>query len=351
MNKLIDELAEKKTLSYEKMFTLLSNLNDESREYLHEKARVVTNQNFHQKIYIRGLIEISNYCKNNCYYCGIRNENQHIQRYRLKKDEIMECCKDGYELGFRTFVLQSGEDLYYTDEIMCEIIQSIKGEYPDCAITLSLGEKDRHSYEKYKEAGADRYLLRHETIMKEHYQKLHPVEMQLDKRVECLHNLKELGFQVGSGIMVGSPFQSIDMIIHDLYFLEKLKPEMIGIGPYIPHQDTPFHYYKQGSLDLTLTLISILRLMHPYALIPSTTALSTIHEFGREKGILAGANVVMPNLSPMHHRKDYSLYDNKAYSDAEAKEGLAILKERMQHIGYEIICDRGDYKSKEKQNV
>lgn len=351
MNKLIDELADKRTLANDKMHFLLTNLNDENREYLHKKASDVTKQIFHQKIYIRGLLEISNYCKNNCYYCGIRNENHRIHRYRLKKDEIMQCCKEGYALGFKTFVLQSGEDLYYTDEIMCEIIQSIKSEYPDCAITLSLGEKDRNSYVKYKEAGADRYLLRHETIVNAHYQKLHPREMKLEKRIKCLQNLKEIGFQVGSGIMVGSPFQTMNMIVEDLYFLEKLKPEMIGIGPYIPQQDTPFHNYPQGSLELTLTLISILRLMHPYALIPSTTALSSIHECGREKGILAGANVVMPNLSPMNHRKDYSLYDHKAYRDAEAKEGLAILKKRMQQIGYEIVYDRGDYKSKEKQNV
>lgn len=351
MDKLIDELANYRTLSYADMKQLLMHLDDQSRAYLYEKASHVAKQIFQQKIYIRGLLEISNYCQNNCYYCGIRNGNPKIHRYRLTKDEIMECCKEGYKLGFRTFVLQSGEDLYYTDSIMCDIIHSIKKQYPDCALTLSLGEKSRTCYEKYKAAGADRYLLRHETIVDAHYQKLHPKKMQLKKRIKCLHHLKEIGFQVGSGIMVGSPFQSIDMIIEDLYFLEKLQPEMIGIGPYIPHQDTPFHNYKQGSLDLTLVLISILRLMHPYALIPATTALSSIHEYGREKGILAGANVVMPNLSPMNHRKDYSLYDHKAYTNAEAKEGLDLLKSRMHQIGYEIVNDRGDYQAKEKQNV
>lgn len=345
MYTLIDVLAHTHTLNEKQLHSLIQQLlkDEQLSQYLYQKARDVATQIFGKQIYIRGLIEISNYCKNDCYYCGIRRSNHKIHRYRLTLKDIMACCEEGYELGFRTFVLQSGEDLYYQDEIMCEIISSIKTRFPDCAITLSLGEKSLHTYERYKEAGADRYLLRHETIDEVHYGKLHPKELQLKKRIECLDDLKKIGFQVGSGVMVGSPYQSIHMLVQDLIFLKQLQPAMIGIGPYLPHKDTPFHDQQKGSMDLTLILISILRLMHPYALIPATTALSTIHPQGREKGILAGANVVMPNLSPSINRKDYALYDNKACTNEEAKEGLEQLKERMRQIGYELVCARGDF--------
>lgn len=352
MYKFIDELAQSKTLAKEDMKQLLISLLHDTKEqnYLHAKAREVSTRIFNHKVYIRGLIEISNYCQNDCYYCGIRNSNSNLHRYRLSFQEILDCCKEGYELGFYTFVLQGGEDLYYNDDRMCKIIYAIKAAFPQCAVTLSLGEKKRSTYEKYKKAGADRYLLRHETINDMHYSLLHPHQLKLKNRIQCLYDLKDIGFQVGSGIMVGSPYQNLDMIIEDIYFLTELPPEMIGIGPFLPHQDTPFHDQQPGSVELTLILISIFRLMHPYALIPATTALSTIHKEGKEMGILAGANVVMPNLTPMNRRKDYMLYDHKACTQDEAKEGLSQLKEKMKRIGYEIVNERGDYhKNKEEQ--
>ena len=344
MKQIIDALRQNKTASSEQLRLLLSNLTQEDREYLYAQAREVTQQVYGNKIFIRGLIELSNYCKNDCFYCGIRNGNKKVERYRLSKEDIMECCEDGYALGFRTFVLQGGEDLYYNDEIMCDIISSIRQSYPDCAITLSLGEKSRDTYQKYFDAGANRYLLRHESSNEEHYNKLHPSSMKLATRKQCLYDLKDIGFQCGSGIMVGSPYQSIDCLIEDIQFLEHLQPAMIGIGPYLPHVDTPFHDQKKGSLVQTLDLLAILRLLHPSALIPSTTALATVASDGRIKGVLAGANVVMPNLSPLSHRKQYSLYNDKACMNAEAKEGLATLRQQMQSIGYCVVEERGDYK-------
>jgi biotin synthase len=270
---------------------------------LFEKADLVRKKHYGNKVFTRGLIEFSNFCKNNCYYCGIRAENSSAQRYRLSKDEILECCKIGYELGFRTFVLQSGEDLFFTDDIFSDIIENIRKKYVDCAITLSVGEKSRQTYEKYRNAGADRFLLRHETANSGHYGKLHPKNMSLENRKNCLFTLKELGFQTGSGFMVGSPFQTVQNLIDDLRFLQKLKPEMIGIGPFIPHKDTPFADKNSGTAELTLRLIAILRLFFSKALIPATTALGTIAPDGRERGLCAGANVVMPNLSPLKVRK------------------------------------------------
>lgn len=344
MKQLIDQLRLNKTLSKEAFFDLLTNLTDDDREYLYAQAREVAQSVYGNKIFIRGLIEVSNYCKNDCFYCGIRKGNQNVERYRLYKADIMECCQEGYALGFRTFVLQGGEDLYYNDEIMCDIISSIRKRYPDCAITLSLGEKSKETYQKYYEAGANRYLLRHESGNASHYAKLHPKDMHLETRIQCLYDLKAIGFQCGSGVMVGSPFQKIEHLVEDILFLEKLQPAMIGIGPYLPHKDTPFHDQKKGSLTLTLDLLAILRLAHPAALIPSTTALATIAATGRQKGVLAGANVVMPNLSPLSHRKQYSLYNDKACMNAEAKEGLSILKEQMEQIGYQVVEERGDFK-------
>lgn len=294
------------------------------------------------KVYIRGLIEFTNYCRNNCYYCGIRCGNNKVERYRLGKEEILSCCADGYELGFRTFVLQGGEDMYYSDEMMCDIISSIKKLYPDCAVTLSVGERSKETYQAYYDAGADRYLLRHETADEEHYKKLHPDNLSLENRKRCLFDLKEIGYQVGSGFMVGSPFQTTDSLIKDLRFLQELKPDMIGIGPYITHEDTPFAGYENGSYELTLRLVAILRLMFPYALIPATTALGTIHPLGRELGLKAGANVVMPNLSPTGYRKLYSLYDNKICTGEESAQCRDCLERRVEMAGYRVVTDRGD---------
>ncbi|MGN1098020.1 MAG: [FeFe] hydrogenase H-cluster radical SAM maturase HydE [Clostridia bacterium] len=293
-------------------------------------------------VYIRGLIEISNICKNNCLYCGIRRDNSEVDRYRLSPEDILSCCENGYELGFRTFVLQGGEDPYFTDDIICGIVSEIKSKYPDCAVTLSLGEKERDSYAAYKAAGADRYLLRHETANEGHYNKLHPAGMSLKHRKDCLFNLKELGYQVGSGFMVGSPYQTSENLVEDLRFLQELGPAMIGIGPFIPHKDTPFKDCAGGTLELTLRMVAILRLMFPYALIPSTTALGTIHPRGRELGLQAGANVVMPNLSPVRVRKLYSLYDNKICTGEEAAECRGCLERRVKSAGYEIVSARGD---------
>ncbi|MBQ6708560.1 MAG: [Clostridia bacterium] len=299
---------------------------------------------FGNKIYIRGLIEISSYCKNDCYYCGLRCSNKNAQRYRLTKEDILLSCKIGYDLGFKTFVLQGGEDNHFTDELICDIVKTIKSEYPDVAVTLSLGEKEKSSYEKYRNAGADRYLLRHETSDKEHYKKLHPEKMSIDDRKKCLENLKALGYQTGCGIMVGSPYQTIENIADDLIYIHDFSPQMVGIGPFIPHKDTPFANEKTGNVKLTLFLLSIIRIMEKKVLLPATTALSTADENGREEGILSGANVIMPNLSPVDVRKKYMLYDNKLCTDEEAAESINKLKERIKSVGYEIVTDRGDYR-------
>lgn len=294
-------------------------------------------------VYIRGLIEFTSYCRRNCLYCGLRRDNRR-ERYRLTDEQILSCCENGYSLGFRTFVLQGGEDAFFDDLHICRIVAGIKERFPDCAVTLSVGEKPRESYLAYKNAGADRYLLRHETADPVHYGRLHPSEMSLENRMRCLYDLKELGFQTGTGFMVGSPFQTAESIVSDLRFMQKLQPEMIGIGPFIPASGTPFEKYPAGDLSLTLRLISIIRLMFPNALIPSTTALGTIHPKGREMGLEAGANVVMPNLSPNDVRKLYSIYDNKICTGDEAAECRRCLEERVLAAGYRIVTDRGDHK-------
>ncbi len=300
-----------------------------------------------EEVYLRGLIEFSNYCRNNCYYCGIRAENRNAVRYRLGREEILDCCDEGYALGFRTFVLQSGEDPFFTDDLLCGIVSEIRNRFPDCAITLSVGEKAKESYRAFFEAGADRYLLRHETADARHYSMLHPGSMSLANRKRCLFDLKEIGYQVGSGFMVGSPYQNTDCLIRDIRFLQSLDPDMIGIGPYITHKETPFASFASGSLSLTLRLISVLRLMFPRALIPATTALGTIHPKGREMGLKAGANVVMPNLSPVRVRKLYELYENKICTGEEAAECRGCLSQRVASAGYRVVTARGDAK-KEK---
>ena len=294
------------------------------------------------KVYIRGLIEVSNICKNDCFYCGIRASNKNCQRYRLTSDEIVDCCREGYRLGFRTFVLQGGEDGSFDDDCLCDLIQNIKSEHSDCAITLSFGERSRESFQRLKAAGADRYLLRHETADKEHYSMLHPKNMSYDNRIKCLYDLRDLGYQVGCGFMVGSPYQTYEALSKDLKFIEQFKPDMCGIGPFIPQSDTPFGKEKAGTLELTCYLLSIIRLIHPNVLLPATTALGTIHPEGREMGILSGANVVMPNLSPTSVRKKYALYDNKASDGSESAQCKASLEERIKNIGYVVVTDRGD---------
>lgn len=324
-------------------FKSLIETDDEDDVKLLTKYADETRQKYYgKKVFLRGLIEISSYCKNNCLYCGIRRSNKNAERYRLSREEIMSCCENGYELGFRTFVMQGGEDSYFTDDFMCDIIHEVKEKFPDCAVTLSLGERSYESYRRLKEAGADRYLLRHETASDSLYRKLHPQEMSLENRKKCLFNLRELGYQVGAGFMVGVPFQTTENIIEDLRFLQELKPHMIGIGPFIPHHDTPFADEKGGTLETTLRLLGILRLMFPKVLLPSTTALGTISPVGRELGLKTGCNVVMPNLSPVSVRKKYELYDNKICTGEESAECRVCLENRIKSAGYEISSERGD---------
>lgn len=344
MKHIIDELAKNHNLSDEDLKHLLENYQEDDLNYLAKKASEAKQPFYQNKVYLRGLIEFTSYCKNNCYYCGIRCGNQNAERYRLTKDEILECCHTGYRLGYRTFVLQGGEDPFYTDDDYVDLIQSIKSYYPDCAITLSIGERERESFEKYYAAGADRYLLRHETANEDHYKMLHPKSMSLAHRKQCLFDLKEIGYQVGCGFMVGSPGQTTEHLIEDLRFIQDLKPHMVGIGPFISHHDTPFKNKENGTLNLTLVLISILRLLQPNLLLPATTALGTISKRGRELGILSGGNVVMPNLSPTTVRKKYLLYDNKICTGDEAAECRQCLERRINSIDHIIVEDRGDFK-------
>lgn len=339
---MIYKLAETGMLTAQELLDLIINRTPARRELLRELAVKKRQEVYGKAVYIRGLIEFSNICKNDCLYCGIRCGNANIQRYRLSEDEILSCCHNGYRMGFRTFVLQGGEDPYFTDDVLISLIQRIKTSYPDCAVTLSVGERSRESYRRLREAGADRYLLRHETADSAHYRSLHPKNLSLKSRMECLKNLKELGFQTGCGFMVGSPNQTVEHIVKDLLFIKEFQPEMVGIGPFIPQKDTPFGGKPAGSVELTTYLLSIIRLMLPNVLLPATTALGSLQSGGRELGILAGANVVMPNLSPVAARDKYTLYDNKLSIGAEAAEGLEALKLSMKNIGYEIVTARGD---------
>ena len=311
-------------------------------QQLYARARQAREAWYGKDVYIRGLIEFTNYCRNDCFYCGIRRSNKKAVRYRLTEEEILSCCKTGYELGFRTFVLQGGEDLFFTDLGLARIVADIKETYPDCAVTLSVGERSRKSYEMFYAAGADRYLLRHETADEVHYRQLHPKEMSLENRKRCLWDLKEIGFQVGAGMMVGSPGQTVECILEDLEFLRELQPDMVGIGPFIPHCETPFSHKTAGTVNQTLRLLALVRLLLPRVLLPATTALGTVEQEGREKGILAGANVVMPNLSPANVRDKYLLYDGKLCTGSEAAENLSRLEQSMESIGYRVAYGRGD---------
>lgn len=339
---LIDKLEQNQELTRGEWAFLIENRNARLADYLFEKARKLRIRHYGKDVYVRGLIEFTNYCKNDCYYCGIRRSNSNAHRYRLTKEQILSCCRAGYELGFRTYVLQGGEDGYFTEDRMADIVASIHALYPDCAITLSIGELPYDSYQRFFDAGADRYLLRHETFDSGHYSRLHPPALQAAHRQECLWNLKKIGYQVGTGFMVGSPYQTAENLADDMIFLKELNPQMVGIGPFIPHHDTPFKDQAAGTLELTLFMLGLIRLMLPKVLLPSTTALGTIAPDGREQGILAGANVVMPNLSPAAVRKDYLLYDNKICTGDEAAECRRCLEQRMRSIGYQVVTARGD---------
>ena len=344
IEELIERLARDHSLSLEEYAFLIRERSESSALRLAALADEKRREVYGTDVYIRGLIEISNYCKNDCLYCGIRRSNKECDRYRLTPEEILLCCKEGYRLGFRTFVMQGGEDPYYTDDLLCDLIAQVKTLYPDCAVTLSLGERSRESYQRLFDAGADRYLLRHETADKEHYGKLHPETMSWDNRMKCLHELREIGYQVGCGFMVESPYQSETELARDLKFIEEFRPDMCGIGPFISHKDTPFRDEPSGGCDLTCYLLSIIRLIYPNILLPATTALGTIDPMGREKGLKAGANVVMPNLSPVGVRKKYELYDNKICTGEEASECIECLRRRIDKAGYKMVTDRGDIK-------
>ncbi|MBO4494474.1 MAG: [FeFe] hydrogenase H-cluster radical SAM maturase HydE [Clostridiales bacterium] len=339
----IEELAESRKITPEFLDYILHQATEEEREILCAKARKTAQSIFGKTVYLRGLIEFTNYCKNDCYYCGIRLSNKNACRYRLSLEEILSCCDKGEELGFKTFVLQGGEDPYYTDDKICELVRAIKEKHPSCAVTLSIGEKSYESYQKYFEAGAERYLLRHETANEEHYAMLHPKNLSGAHRKQCLRDLKKIGFQVGCGIMLGTPGQTTAHIYEDIQFMQELQPHMIGIGPFIAHKDTPFHDRPSGSAEETIALLAVLRLLFPKVLLPATTALGTADAFGREKGILAGANVIMPNLSPSNVRDKYLLYDGKICTGEEAAECNACLRGRMKKIGYEVADVRGDH--------
>lgn len=345
MKELISRIAAEHNADRNDLIRIISSRNPEYDEFLFKTADSIRRRIYGTDVYIRGLIEISNYCKNNCLYCGIRCGNKNAERYRLDEDEILECCDEGYRLGFRTFVMQGGEDSFFTDEMICRIVSAVKKKYSDCAVTLSLGEKSYESYKAFYEAGADRYLLRHETASAEHYKKLHPQNMSFENRMKCLENLKSIGFQTGAGFMVGSPYQTDENLADDLLFISRFKPHMVGIGPFIPHQDTPFKEFPQGSLRDSLVMVALTRLLLPNALIPSTTALGTIDSNGRELGLKAGANVVMPNLSPVRFRKLYSLYDNKICTGEESAQCKVCLENRVRNAGYQIVCDKGDFRA------
>lgn len=339
---LIEKLNNTHSLNKDEALQLIKQ-GAQHKNLLFALAQKTAQKSFGRQIFVRGLIEFTNYCKNDCYYCGIRRSNKNAARYRLTQEEILECCRAGYGLGFRTFVLQGGEDYFYSDEDIAAIVRAIKAQHPDCAVTLSIGERSRETYALWKKAGADRYLLRHETADFAHYAKLHPAELNAKNRQNCLYTLKELGYQAGAGFMVGSPYQTAENLADDLMFLQKLRPQMIGIGPFIPHHDTPFKGEPAGSVELTLVLLAVLRLLFPHVLLPATTALGTLAPGGRLLGIKAGANVIMPNLSPQNVRGKYLLYDNKLHTGAEAAEALNELQREVASIGYRIVSARGDY--------
>ncbi len=351
MEELIDKLAEGSSLSQEEFAALYEGRSPALLEYLKERAGRKAREVFGNRVYIRGLIEFTSFCRNNCFYCGLRAGNPSAERYRLNSKDILNCCRAGYEAGFRTFVLQGGEDPGITAEELAAVVSGIKEGFPDCAVTLSVGERSREDYELFFHAGADRYLLRHETADSKHYERLHPPEMSAENRKRCLWTLKDIGYQTGAGFMVGSPYQTPKTLGADFKFLEELQPEMVGIGPFIPHKDTPFRDMPGGTLFDALFCLGLVRLLLPHALLPATTALGTIHPQGRVLGMEMGANVVMPNLSPEEVRGKYSLYNGKLSTGAESAAGLDMLKKELAEAGFEVVCSRGDFPGWQRADI
>lgn len=340
---LIDKLNKEKKLSFDEWNMLLASYDENDFKYATELARKISVENFGKRIYFRGIIEFTNYCRNDCYYCGIRCSNKNLDRYRLNKEDILNCCDVGYEYGFRTFVLQGGEDMHFTCDVLCDIVKSIKEKHSDCAVTLSVGELSREAYEKLFEAGADRYLLRHEAADKELYEKIHPPYQKYENRMRCLYDLKDIGYQVGCGFMVGVPHQENKHLATDMVFIQEFKPAMVGIGPFMTHKDTPFKNEPCGDVNLTLFTMSLMRILSPNVLLPATTALGTAQDDGRKLGVMCGCNVVMPNISPDDVRDKYMLYDNKIGTNINAAMGIKTLEDQMAQIGYEVVCTRGDH--------
>lgn len=355
MKALIDKLEETHELTHEEWVQLIGAYETPGlAEYAAEKARALSLSIFGTQIYFRGIIEYTNFCRNDCYYCGLRLSGQDTTRYRLTPQQILDCADEGHRLGYRTIVLQGGETAYYEAKgaaRMVEIVRTIRERYPDTAITLSMGEMNREAYEALFDAGADRYLLRHETATREHYEKLHPQTMSFDNRMECLRILKEIGYQAGAGIMVGSPYQTVEHLANDMVFMANFKPHMVGIGPFQPHHDTPFASFPPGSNELTFFIVSLCRIMNPKLLIPATTALDCGRTDGRQRAVLAGANVIMPNLSPEGIKKNYLLYDNKPGITQSAEENLAKLRGLVEEIGYTMVVGRGDHPDKVKEQA
>jgi biotin synthase len=340
---ILENLYRFQKIQGEELLYVLDHLDSENQERLFTLALKAKEACYGNKVFMRGLIEFSNYCRRNCAYCGIRKGNNEVDRYRLTLEEILECCAEGHALGYRTFVLQSGEDLFYTDEVLVELIQKIKRNHPDSAITLSIGERSYESYLALFNAGADRYLLRHETASERLYRELHP-DMDFSERRTCLRHLKEIGYQVGAGFMVGLPGQRNEDLVEDLLFLQEIQPQMVGIGPFIPHAKTPLRENPGGTVEKTLILLALTRLILPQVLLPATTALGTIDPQGREKAIKAGANVVMPNLSPTSVRAKYELYENKICTGDEAAHCRGCIERRIQSVGHQVDMGRGDHK-------
>lgn len=348
--KLIEKLQKERRLDHSEWLQLVSGFSEEDRAFAAELAREETVSRFGKTVFFRGIIEFSNICCRDCYYCGIRASNRLVSRYRLTQEDILDCCREGYRLGYRTFVLQSGEDPWWDDDRLCGLVSAIREAYPDCAVTLSVGERSRASYQRLFDSGADRFLLRHETADPDHYGKMHPPVQTLENRLRCLRDLKEIGYQTGCGMMVGSPYQTDEDVAKDMMFLRDFDPHMVGMGPFIPHRDTPFRDFPAGSPEKVLFLLSLTRLSLPDVLLPATTALGTLRGDGRQLGVLAGCNVVMPNLSPLAVRKKYQLYENKAGMENDGESGMRILRKQMEEIGYRVVVSRGDYQKRDMQD-
>lgn len=340
---LIEKLYQTSVLEESELLYLLENYSKEAAKLLAQRANEVRLKNYGDKVYLRGLVEFTNYCHRHCKYCGIRSENKKVSRYRLLEGEIIDCINRGYELGYRTVVLQGGEDVYYTDDKLVALLERIKDKWPEIAITLSIGEKSYAAYKRYFEAGAERYLLRHETASDALYKSLHP-HMSYENRMRCLSDLKDIGYQVGTGFIVGLPGQTAAHLVQDLMFIKAFKPHMVGIGPFMPQKDTPLGTMPAGTADMTTYLISILRLLQGDLLLPATTSLGSIDPLGREKGLKAGANVVMPNLSPVEVREKYALYDGKVCTGDEAAQCRRCIEKRIEQAGYKVDMGRGDHK-------